>query len=379
VTALYLDNNATTPVDQSVADVLNRYMSQEYGNAGSRTHSWGAEAAKAVEEARRQIASLADARPDEVIFTSGATEANNLAIVGMLEHGLASGNNHIVTTPIEHKAALEPIEYLAKRHGFEVTYLPVDERGWVEPDAVADALRPETLLVSTMHVNNETGVEQPLDDYARALTDHPAWWHVDAAQGFGKSNPPLRTKRIDLLAVTAHKIYGPKGVGALIARRRKYDRPPLSPLIFGGGQERGLRPGTLPVGLIAGFGEAARLAMTDADARRERCTKYRDAVLAGLAPLSPTINGDPRRVLPHVLNVSFEGVDAEAAMVATKDLVAISNGSACTSSTYEPSHVLTAMGLTPNRIASALRISWNHATEAGDWGSFVERLTALVK
>lgn len=377
--AVYLDNNATTPVDSRVAEVLIRYLTDEYGNAGSRTHAWGASAAKTVEEARRHIAGVVDARPDEVIFTSGATEANNLAILGLLEHGLASGKQHIVTTPIEHKAVLEPIEHLAKRHGFEISLLPVDERGWADPSALATALRSDTLLVSTMHVNNETGVEQPLDDYAAVLNDHPAWWHVDAAQGFGKSLRPLRNKRIDLIAATAHKIFGPKGVGALIARRRKYDRAPLAPLTFGGGQERGLRPGTLPVGLIAAFGEAARLAEKESEARNASCIRYRRDVLASLAPLRPLLNGDPDRVLPHVLNVSFDGVDAEAAMVATKELVAISNGSACTSSSYEPSHVLSAMGLSDERISGALRISWNHATESCDWDGFVDRLSSLLQ
>lgn len=379
MTTVYLDNNATTPVDHRVAEVLVRYLTDEYGNAGSRTHSWGSSAAKTVEEARRRIAVVVDARPDEVIFTSGATEANNLAILGLLEHGLASGKHHIITTPIEHKAVLEPIEHLAKRHGFEISLLPVDERGWADPAALASALRPETFLVSTMHVNNETGVEQPLDDYSAVLKDHPAWWHVDAAQGYGKSLGRLRDNRIDLIAATAHKIYGPKGIGALIARRRKYDRPPLAPLMFGGGQERGLRPGTLPVGLIAAFGEAARLAEQESDIRKARCAVYRSDVLKALEPLRPLVNGDPDRVLPHVLNVSFEGIDAEAAMVATKQLAAISNGSACTSTSYERSHVLSAMGLPDERIAGALRISWNHATGSCDWEAFVDRLTSLLQ
>lgn len=379
MTAVYLDNNATTHVDERVADVLTHYMSVEYGNAGSRTHAWGTDASKAVEEARRHIAAAVDARADEVIFTSGATEANNLAILGLADHAASTGKNHIVTTPIEHKAVLEPVEHLAKRHGFEVTYVSVDDRGWVDPAALADALRPETVLVSTMHVNNETGVEQPLADYAAVLSDHAAWWHVDAAQGFGKATQALRSKRIDLMSVTAHKVYGPKGVGALIARRRKYDRPPLTPLLFGGGQERGLRPGTLPVGLVVAFGEATRLAVLESDARREKCIEYRATVLDALAPLRPMINGDARRVMPHVLNVSFDGIDAEAAMVATKEIAAISNGSACTSSSYEPSHVLMAMELDADRVAGALRISWSHATEACDWRAFADRLLSLLQ
>ncbi len=375
--AIYLDNNATTPVDPRVAAVVSRFLTDEFGNAGSRTHEWGAAAAKAVEEARRHVASVLAARPDEVVFTSGATESNNLAILGLAEYGRSNGRTHMITTAVEHKAVLEPIEHLAKHHGFDETVLPVDERGWPTPDVLADALRPDTLLVSTMHVNNETGVELPLEDYAAVLQEHSAWWHVDAAQGFGKVLAPLRNERIDLMSISAHKIYGPKGVGALVTRRRGYNRAPLQPLMFGGGQERGLRPGTQAVHLIAGLGEAARLAESELDERSRINAAYRTDVLDGLAPLHPDINGDPARVVPHVLNVSLPGIDAEAAMVATRDLVAVSNGSACTSSSYEPSHVLVAMGLSEDRTAGALRISWNHTTPPVDWHAFSERLAGF--
>lgn len=375
--ATYLDNNATTAVEPRVVEVISRYLTEEYGNAGSRTHGWGAEASRAVEEARRQVAAVVDARSDEVLFTSGATEANNLAILGLVDHARATGQNHVITTSVEHKAVLEPVEYLAKQHAFEVTLLPVDDLGWPSAEALAGALRPETFLVSTMHVNNETGVQLPLDAYADTLGEHPAWWHVDAAQGFGKTMPALRNHRIDLMSISGHKIYGPKGIGALVTRRRRYDRPPLTPLMFGGGQERGLRPGTLPVALVAGFGEAARLAVAESEMRRSACETYRAEILEGLAPLRPLLNGDPTRLLPHVLNVSFDGIDAEAAMVATKDLIAISNGSACTSSSYEPSHVLSAMGLEADRIAGALRISWSHMTPQVDWRGFADRLLSF--
>lgn len=377
--AAYVDNNATTAIEPRVADVVLRYLADEYGNAGSRTHTWGATASKAVEEARRQLATVVDSRPDEVIFTSGATEANNLAILGLADHGLAMGRLHVITTAVEHKAVLEPVEHLAKRYGFDITVLPVGEGGWPSADQLAEALRPDTLLVSTMHVNNETGVELPLDEYAGVLSGHRAFWHVDAAQGFGKSVQPLRDHRIDLISVSGHKIYGPKGIGALVARRRRYDRPPLAPLMFGGGQERGLRPGTVPVPLVAGLGEAARLALAEGTERLSVCAAYRDAVIDGLAPLHPLINGDPQRTLTHTMNLSLPGIDAEAAMVATKDLVAISNGSACTSSSYEPSHVLSAMGLDTDRIGCALRISWSHLTPEVDWAAVADRLLSLVQ
>lgn len=377
--AAYLDNNATTPLDPQVAAVVSRFLLEDYGNAGSRTHVFGATAAKAVEDARESVAAVVAARPDEVIFTSGATEANNLALLGLADNGEATGKRHIVTTSVEHKAVLEPLEYLAKRHAFEVTALPVDERGWPAPDDLAASLWPETLLVSTMHVNNETGVELPLEAYAEVLAGHPAWWHVDGAQGFGKRLDALRLGRIDLISVSGHKIFGPKGVGALVARRRGYGRPPLSPLMLGGGQERGLRPGTLPVALIAGLGEAARLAVSEHAVRLQRCRAFREDLVTRFSGLHYWANGDQDRVVPHVINISVSGVDAEAAILATRDLVAISNGSACTSSSYEPSHVLTAMGLERERVDGALRISWSHMTPDVDWGAVVDRLAALCR
>jgi cysteine desulfurase len=373
-----LDNNATTPVDPRVADVVVRYLVREYGNAGSRTHVWGSAAAKTVERTRSTLAQLTESRPDEVIFTSGATEANNLAILGLEDYGKTNGKAHIITSAIEHKAVLEPIEYLEKANGFEVSILSVDERGWPSANELAAALREDTLLVSTMHVNNETGVELPLSDYAAVLDGHPAWWHVDAAQGFGKAPQPLQNRRIDLISISGHKVFAPKGIGALIARRRDYQRPPITPLMYGGGQERGLRPGTLPVALIAGLGEGAQLAHTEVDQRRKACLDYRARVLEGLAELDPVINGDMQRTLPHVLNFSVSGIDAEAAMVVTKDLIAVSNGSACTSSSYGPSHVLTAMGLDSDRIAGALRLSWSHETPMVEWSAVVARLKSLL-
>jgi cysteine desulfurase len=373
---IYLDNNATTPVDERVADVAHHYSLKEYGNAGSRTHSWGMEAAKVTQEARRQISQSIASKPEDIIFTSGATEANNLAILGIAEHAAATGRTHIITTAIEHKAVLEPCEVLEKR-GFEITVLPVGDNGWPAPSALEAALRPETVLISTMHANNETGVELPLDKYAEVLQGHEAWWHVDAAQTYGKRNETLRNSRIDMISISGHKVFAPKGIGALVHRRRGYQRAPLMPLMFGGGQERGLRPGTLPVALIAALGLAAELADKEADKRRLACEQFRQQVLGFLDGLGALVNGDLENMLPHVINASIRGVDAEAAIVMTKDLVAISNGSACTSESYEPSHVLTAMGLEQDRIAGALRISWNHMTEIPDWSALASRLGSL--
>jgi cysteine desulfurase len=258
-----------------------------------------------------------------------------------------------------------------RSQNFDVTIIPPETGGYVAPRRIEAALRADTLLVSVMHVNNETGVEQPLPEICAALANHAAYLHVDAAQGFGKRNDPLRQARIDLLSISAHKMYGPKGIGTLVMRRRGIERPPLSPLMFGGGQERGLRPGTLPVPLIVGMGVAAELAVKDSGSRQRKCCVYRERVLRGLAPLDPQFNGDQDRVLPHVLNIAIPGLDAEAFMLATKELIAVSNGSACTSQSYQPSHVLKAMRLPQDLIQSSLRLSWCHMTSDVDWESVV--------
>lgn len=374
--AVYLDCNATTPMDSRVTDVVVHYLTTEFGNAGSRTHEYGSGAKKAVEAARKQVAEVVAAAPEEIVFTSGATESNNLAIAGLAGHGERTGRKHIVSTQIEHKAVLEPLAYLSRR-GFDVTLVAPTAGGWVDPDAIRAALRPDTLLVSVMHVNNETGVVQPLADIAGLLSGHPAYLHTDGAQGFGKNISTLRNSRIDLISVSGHKIYGPKGVGAMVVRRRRSGRPPLEPLMFGGGQERGLRPGTLPVPLIVGLGKASELALQECQQRAEKCRQFKEEMLEALTPLDPVVHGDPERTLPHVLNLSLPGLDAEAVMIALKDLVAISNGSACTSATYEPSHVLRAMGLSEAEGETALRWSWCHATQKPDWNAIVAAIRSL--
>jgi cysteine desulfurase len=374
---VYLDCNATTPVDPRVQAEVLTYLAEEFGNAGSRTHAYGQVAKDRVNRARRQISAVVDARPEEVVFTSGATESDNLAILGLADHGIHVGRRHIISTQIEHKAVLEPLEEMAHR-GFEVTLLPPTVGGWIDPDAIRHMLRPDTLLVSVMAANNETGVIQPIPEIADAVTGSEAYFHVDAAQAFGKQIEPMRHRRIDLMSISGHKIFAPKGIGALVTRRRGYQRPPLRPLLFGGGQERGLRPGTLPVALIAGLGTAAELARREHMERARSCAAIQTAALAALRPLGIILNGDPDRLVPHTLNFSVPGVDSEAAIVALKDLAAISNGSACTSQTYEPSHVLTSAGLPSEQIAGALRLSWSHLTPPVDWGQIADRLQRLA-
>ncbi len=375
-TPVYLDCNATTPLEPRVVEAMNRCLADGPANAGSRTHEFGMRALRTVQRSRESVATIVGADPDEVVFTSGATESNNLAILGLAAFGEKAGRRHVICTCVEHKAVLEPCEELARR-GFQVTLLPVARSGMVSPDALRAALRSDTLLVSIMHVNNETGVMQPLEEMAAILEGHSAYFHTDAAQGFGKEFTLLRNRRLDLISVSGHKIYGPQGVGALVARRRDSARPPLSPLMYGGGQERGLRAGTVPVYLVAGLGEAARLALAEREIRVDACNRFREALFAAFAPLSPVHNGDPSRLLPNVANLSFRGLDSEALMLALKHHVAISNGSACTSASYAPSHVLSAMGLSTEHIASATRWSWCHTSQQPDWKAIVEAIVAL--
>lgn len=373
---VYLDCNATTPIEPEVEQEFLRYLREEFGNAGSRTHEFGTRAKQAVQRARDQVAAVVKCQREEVIFTSGATESNNLALLGLREHGEKTGRRHIISTAIEHKAVLEPLDFLAAR-GFEVTLLKPDVGGAVSAEQVATALQPNTLLVSVMHVNNETGVIQPLDDIAQVLAKHDAFLHVDAAQGFGKRIADLQNPRLDLISISGHKVYAPKGIGALVTRRRGYDRPPLTPLVFGGGQERGLRPGTLPVALIVALGKAAELAARDHQKRAKRNEQIKRAALEAFQQIGGVPTGDQNKTVPSTFNVAVPGLDSEAVMLALKELVAISNGSACTSQNYTASHVLTAMNLSDDHIKGALRFSWCHMTADLDWTSVTSVIQSL--
>jgi cysteine desulfurase len=371
--AVYLDCAATTPIDPEVLDVCVRYLRDDFGNSSSKSHAHGAAARKAVEQARDRVAAVTAAHRGDVIFTSGATESNNLALLGLAEAGLKAGKTHLVSTSIEHRAVLEPLEEMVRR-GFRLTLVKPRAGGWVDPAAIADAVKEDTLLVSVMHVNNETGVVQPLGEIGKHLRDKPVYFHTDAAQGFAKEPEGLRHERIDLISISGHKICGPKGVGALIVRRRGRERAPLSPLLFGGGQERGLRPGTLPVALIAACGEAAARWSTDSAARSRHGLKFRHKLLEGLASLKPVVNGDPDRSLPFILNVSIPGHESDSIMQAWEGLVAVSSGAACSSTSYTCSHVLSAMGIRGDRAASAIRFSWCHMTAMPDTAAMVAAL-----
>ncbi|MUK28679.1 cysteine desulfurase DndA [Aliivibrio fischeri] len=372
---IYLDNNATTKVALSVADIIQKYLLEEYGNSGSRTHEFGLKAKQAVDLARQQVANVIDVDKNDVIFTSGATESNNIAILGLKEFSEKSKKKHIITTEIEHKAVLEPCQELEK-YGFNITYLKTDETGLISKESLSEALREDTVLVSIMHVNNETGSLQDLSGFCDVLKEHDCYFHVDAAQSFGKYNDDLKNSRIDMISASSHKCYGPKGVGALIIRRRGFKKVPLKPLMFGGGQEKGLRPGTLPVAFIAGFGEACRLASIHAKEWAVHCQKLKLEVVKELSKINAIINGE--NTVPHVVNFSIPSLNSETALVILKGLIAISNGSACTSSSYTPSHVLTSMGLDEERIDNAIRMSWSYETKEIPLAQVIEKIKQFL-
>lgn len=351
---IYLDNHATTRCDPRVVELMLPYFSEHYGNAASKSHSFGWTAEAAVDFAREQIATLIGARAKEIVLTSGATEANNLAIKGVAwaHRGRA---DHIVTVATEHKAVLDPCKRLAAE-GFRVTFLQPDRDGLVTPAQVAEAVEEGTVLVSVMYVNNEIGVVQPIAEIARAVKDRnpKTLFHCDAVQGVGKLPFDVETMHVDLVSMTAHKMYGPKGIGALWIRRKPRVR--IEPLIDGGGHERGVRSGTLPVPLIVGFGAACELTQTELADEAARVGALRDRLYQGLTAALEDIhvNGSLAQRVPGNLNVSFGGVDGESLLMTLKN-VAISSGSACTSASLEPSYVLRCLGVDDELAHSSIR------------------------
>jgi len=351
---IYLDHHATTPCDARVVAAMQPYFAEEYGNAASRTHAFGWRAAEAVERARTQVAALVGADPREVVFTSGATEANNLALCGgarALRRARGGAGARLVTCATEHRAVLDPVAAL-EREGFTALRLPVAPDGRLDPERLRAALAEPALLVSVMHANNEIGVLQPIDALARLAAEAGAAFHCDAAQSAGSLALDLTQLGVDYLSLSAHKLYGPKGVGALVVRRGAR----LEPILHGGGHERGLRSGTLPVALCVGFGAAAELARERREADARRLAALRDRLLARLEAELPelAVNGSREQRLPGNLNVSFLGAEGEALLAALPEL-ALSTGSACTSAKREASHVLRALGADEARALSALR------------------------
>ena len=350
---IYLDYSATTPVDPRVAAKMIPWLTEHFGNPASRSHAYGWEAEKAVEDAREQVAALVNADAKEIIWTSGATESNNLAIKGAA-HFYQGKGKHLITVKTEHKAVLDTVREL-EREGFEATYLDVQENGLIDLEVLKAAIRPDTIVVSVMFVNNEVGVVQPIAEIGEICREKGIVFHVDAAQATGKVDIDLDRLKVDLMSFCAHKTYGPKGIGALYVRRKPRVR--LEAQMHGGGHERGLRSGTLATHQIVGMGESFRIAREEMAEENARVGKLRDRLLAGLTDLEATfVNGDLAQRVPHNLNISFAYVEGESLIMAVKD-IAVCSGSACTSASLEPSYVLRALGRNDELAHSSIRFT----------------------
>jgi len=374
---VYMDNHATTRVDPRVLEAMLPYFTEKFGNAASRNHEFGWKAEEAVETARGQIARLIHASPREIVFTSGATESNNLAIKGVAEAHRAKGN-HIITQATEHKAVLDTCKRLEK-HGCEITCLPVDRDGLVDPENVRRAITTNTILISIMHANNEIGVIQPIEEIGRIAKEKGILFHVDAAQSVGRIPVDVEKCGIDLLSISGHKLYGPKGVGALYVRR-KDPRVEIAPLIDGGGHERGLRSGTLNVPGIVGFGKACEISQKEMAEEGERLGRLRDKLRRAItSQLDDTfLNGSMEHRLPNNLNLSFAGVEGDALLMGIND-VAVSSGSACTTATLEPSHVLRALGVSEDLAHSSIRFGLGRFNTEDEVDYVAGRVVETVK
>jgi len=373
---VYLDNNATTPCDPRVVEAMIPYFTDNFGNAASRSHSFGWTAEEAVDYAREQVAELVGADPKEIVFTSGATEADNLAIKGVFEM-YASKGNHVITVTTEHKAVLDTCRHIEKNGG-EVTYLQVQTDGLIDLSQLEAAIRPATILISVMYGNNETGVIQPINEIAAIAKRHGVLFFTDAVQAVGKISVDVQKDGIDLMAFTAHKMYGPKGVGALYVRR-KNPRVKLTAQMDGGGHERGMRSGTLNVPGIVGFGKAAELARLEIEPDAKRLGKLRDKLENELLMIEGTsVNGNQLHRLPHVTNVSFLGVEGEGLLMGFNKNIALSSGSACTSASLEPSYVLKALGLSDDLAYSSLRFSLGRFTTEEQIDYTIEQVRNMV-
>jgi cysteine desulfurase len=373
---IYLDNHATTPVDPRVVEAMLPYFTEKFGNAASRNHSFGWAAEEAVENGRAQVARLINATPKEIIFTSGATESNNLAIKGVAEMYREKGN-HIITQVTEHKAVLDTCKRLEK-YGFEVTYLPVAKDGRIDLDDLRRAITPKTILITIMYANNEIGVIQPIEEIGKIAKEKGVFFHTDAVQAAGKVPVDVQKENIDLLSISAHKVYGPKGVGALYVRRRN-PRVQLASIIDGGGHERGMRSGTLNVPGIVGLGKAVELAQNEMPEESTRLRGLRDYLKEGLfAKLDELyINGSMIHRLPHNLNVSFAYVEGESMLMGIND-VAVSSGSACTSATLEPSYVLKALGVGEDLAHTSIRFGLGRFNTKEEVDYVIKRVTDVV-
>ncbi|MGD0304400.1 MAG: cysteine desulfurase family protein [Candidatus Acidiferrales bacterium] len=377
---VYLDHNATTPVDPAVLDAMQPFFSDAYGNASS-IHSAGQRARAAVDASRDSVARLIGAKPSEIVFTSGGTEADNLAVFGSIEsaRSASSARPHLITTAIEHHAVLNAAQYAAKK-GIDVTFVPVSASGVVDAEKVRAALRPETFLISVMHANNELGTIQPIEEIARVAAEADVYFHADAVQSAGKLPLNVKNLGVDLLTLSAHKIYGPKGVGALCVRAGT----PIAPQMFGGHHERDRRPGTENVPAIVGFGRAAELAAKHlaSDDESTRMAQLRDKFEHEILASVPgtRVNGDPHRRVANTTNLSFDGIAGEAFVIALDLLgISVSTGAACSSGAIEPSHVLRAIGLTDDQAESSIRFSLGRHTTAAEIDYVIATVKATVE
>ncbi len=373
-TPIYLDYSATTPVDPRVAEKMIPYLTEHFGNPASRSHAFGWVAEKAVENAREEVAKLVNADPREIIWTSGATESNNLAIKGAA-HFYSGKGKHIITVMTEHKAVIDPVREL-ERLGFEATFLQPEPNGLVDIEKFRAAIRPDTVLASVMLVNNEIGVIQDIETIGNICREHGVIFHVDSAQATGKVAIDLEKLPVDLMSFSAHKTYGPKGIGALYVRRKPRVR--LEAQMHGGGHERGLRSGTLATHQIVGMGEAFRIAREEMELENARIRRLRDRLLSGLQEIEEVyVNGDLKQRVPHNLNISFNYVEGESLIMAVKD-IAVSSGSACTSASLEPSYVLRALGRSDELAHSSIRFSIGRFTSEEDIDYTVTLMKAKI-
>lgn len=381
--SVYLDYNASAPIDERVLDCMINVYKNHIGNADSRTHDFGDSARQVVEKARQQVASILTVSKEEVFFTSGATESNNIVIQGLKKYAEETSKKHIITTTIEHKAVLESAKALAEQE-FEVDFVSPDRSGRISAEDVISKVRDDTLLVAIMHVNNETGVIQPIREIGEYLSDCEILFHVDATQSFGKLVDELRDVKYDTLAMSAHKIYGPQGIGALIMRKKHYKLPPIKNIMYGGQQEHGIRPGTIPVALAAGLGKACELAENEYKKNAVRNIEIKNALIEILdySGLKYLFNGEQKYCMYSTMNICLEGVSSEALMLASKQYCGISNGSACNSNSYNLSYVLKAMDIPDEIIKNSIRLSWGKMTDLGqvkeDFSNLLEVAKGLI-
>lgn len=377
---IYLDNNSSSPIDERVLAVMVDVYLNSYGNADSRTHNHGEQARIIVENARKQVASLLEVNSSEVFFTSGSTESNNITIQGLEEYALKTNKKHIITSAIEHKSILETVNMMKKK-GFDVDIVNPNLSGQINVQEILDKVRDDTLLVSVMHVNNETGIIQPVDRLGTELDKRNILFHVDATQSCGKLVDEIRNLKYNMLSFSAHKLKGPQGVGVLILKKKKYKLPPVKNIMYGGQQEGGIRPGTIPVALVAGCGKACEIAEKEYRENSQKCKSLK-VILEELLKKSNVnyhYNGAQQYCIDSSVNICFKGVMSEALMLSSKQYCSVSNGSACTSKSYSPSYVLEAMGIPTEDIENSIRISWGPETNEIEFRDNINKMIEIAK